>query len=115
MTVRSPALIDPAELLAAIDTGRSPVILDVRSRTEYDAGHVPGAVHAPFWRVRAAMRRLGLPAATPLIVYCGHGPRAYLAGAALKRLGYESITYLAGHMAVWTRRGLRQERGQERA
>jgi rhodanese-related sulfurtransferase len=81
----------------------------VRSRAEYAAAHVPGALHLPFWQVKSGAPSLALKVDQPVVVYCGHGPRAYLAGAALRRLGFLSITYLAGHMARWTREGLPTE------
>jgi rhodanese-related sulfurtransferase len=102
--------IAPVDLLAQIESGRAPVILDVRSRKEYERGHVPGALHAPFWRVRSMIPRLHLRPDTPLVVYCGHGPRARIAAAALRVLGFQTIAYLGGHMARWTREGLREER-----
>jgi hydroxyacylglutathione hydrolase len=95
-------------LLALIERGGAPVILDVRSRQEYDRGHVPGALHVPFWLPRTAP--LDLKPGTPLVVYCQHGPRAYLAGTRLRRRGFRHITYLAGHMTRWTREGLPEKR-----
>jgi rhodanese-related sulfurtransferase len=106
---RNDLRIDPRELLAAIERGTAPVVLDVRSRTEFASGRVPGALHVPFWLVASKVPALALNPGTPLVVYCGHGPRAYLAGAALRRLGFRRITYLAGHMARWTREGLPTE------
>ena len=41
----------PTELLSLIDGGHAPAILDVRSEWEFKRGHVPGAVHIPFWKV----------------------------------------------------------------
>ena len=95
--------IAPGELLHRIEQGDPPVIVDVRSRAEFDRGHVPGAVHVPFWSVAA--HRSDIPA-TPeelLVVYCGHGPRARFAGAALRRLGFRRILYLNGHWSRWQR------------
>jgi rhodanese-related sulfurtransferase len=102
--------IEPRKLLAEIEGGAAPLIIDVRSRAEYESGHVPGALHVPFWLVRSTAHGLALKPETPVVVYCGHGPRAYLAGAALRRLGFHAITYLSGHMARWTREGLPTER-----
>ena len=97
------ASIDPAELQALIEAGQPPAILDVRSEKEYERGHVPGARLVPFTRVKATLPTLNIPPDTPLVVYCGHGPRAYMAGAALRRLGFRQITYLKGHMSRWLR------------
>ncbi len=58
-------------------------MLDVRSGAEFDAGHIPGSINIPFWAVpwRAADLRVG--ADHPIVVYCGHGPRALFARAVL--------------------------------
>ena len=67
---------------------------------------MPGAIHfrsgvsARQWRTLDAMRD------HPVVVYCGHGPRAYIAGAALKRRGFTNVTYLEGHMKKWKQLGL---------
>ncbi|MEO5742242.1 MAG: rhodanese-like domain-containing protein [Vicinamibacterales bacterium] len=93
--------ITPDALMVQIGSGAPPVILDVRSKHEYDEGHVPGAVHIPFWQVGRQWQKLAPMRESPIVVYCGHGPRAYLAGAALRRRGFSNVVYLAGHMKKW--------------
>ena len=99
----------PTELLARIDTGRPPAILDVRSAWEFKRGHVPGAVHVPFWTVSAHLAEIPGTPADPIVVYCGHGPRAWRAGGVLRRHGFTNVIYLAGHMHGWRQAGLREE------
>ena len=106
----------PGELLARITAGNPPTILDVRSRREFARGHVPGAVHIPFWTIVNPWRRnpqplldklarsaSGAPDGQSLVVYCELGPRAWLAGALLGRRGFGRIEYLDGHMFRWRR------------
>jgi rhodanese-related sulfurtransferase len=107
-TVRDDA-ISPATLLDRIDR-EALTILDVRSPGEYAAGHVPGAVNIPFMTVLAGSDDVRAPKSQTVVVYCGHGPRAWLAGEALRWRGYARVTYLRGHMAAWRRAGLREER-----
>jgi rhodanese-related sulfurtransferase len=102
--------IDPRELLRLIEAGKAPPIVDVRTGFEYAGGHVPGAVNAPFHGIRAHADVLPADRAAPLVVYCGHGPRARIAAFFLRRLGYRRLAYLQGHMAGWRRRRLREER-----
>lgn len=100
----------PKELLERIKAGTSPAIVDVRSPGEFSAGHVPGAVNLP---LPALLAGDGPPAEAfgePLVLYCGHGPRAYLAAAALRARGFRRIRFLRGHMAGWRRAGLPEER-----
>jgi rhodanese-related sulfurtransferase len=105
----------PQDLQQRIEAGTAPAILDVRSRLEYASGHVPGAVFIPFWAlsfVGAPFLTWRVPAAReePLVVYCGHGPRAWMAGAALRKRGFRDIQYLDGHWARWKRDGRPVER-----
>jgi rhodanese-related sulfurtransferase len=98
------------ELFAAIEAGAAPPVLDVRTPAEFAAGHVPGAINIPFQQVSRRTAELKAARERPLLVYCGHGPRAWMAGAALRRAGFRYISYLKGHMAAWRRAGLREER-----
>jgi rhodanese-related sulfurtransferase len=98
-----------SDLLARISVGTAPNILDVRSREEFTRGHVPGALHIPFWKLLRRAPAIPMSLDDPLVVYCEHGPRAWLAGAALKRRGFQRVVYLDGHMSAWRRAGLREE------
>jgi rhodanese-related sulfurtransferase len=103
--------ITATALLARIDAGQAPVILDVRSRAEFVGGHVPGARHIPFWRISRRIGELAIPPDDEVVVYCGHGPRAVMAARALRRHGLTRITYLDGHYSKWRTAGLREEKG----
>ena len=102
--------VQPEELFAQIDAHAAPLILDVRSSTEFRAGHLPGAVHLPFWS--AFFRAAQLPARRhdPVVVYCGHGPRAQLAATALRLRGFTDVRLLCGHMSKWRAAGRPIER-----
>ena len=85
------------------------LVVDTRSRFEYRRGHVPGAVHVPFWT--APFRRLPVTdRAAPVVAYCGHGPRAWMARLALRARGFGVVRLLDGHFARWRREGRRIER-----
>jgi len=103
--------ISPHDLLARIRAGTAPLILDVRSRAEFLAGRVPGARHVPFWAV--AFRRRAIPAGPddPIVVYCGQGPRAAMARAALGLRGFTRVLDLDGHWDRWVRERLPTEAG----
>ena len=106
----APDHISPEQLLAAIESGHPPPIIDVRTQGEYDAGHVPGAKHIPFYEILARRAEIGAPSQT-VVVYCAHGPRAGLAKFQLWAAGFDRVRYLDGHMSKWTARGLPVETG----
>jgi hydroxyacylglutathione hydrolase len=60
------------------------VVVDVRQRDEYDAGHLPGAVHLPVQDVD--VRTHELPPGE-LWIHCRSGYRAGIAASVLQRLG----------------------------
>ena len=85
--------------------------MDVRSRSEFEEGRIPGAIHIPFW---AAIGRSSRIPATPndlIVIYCAHGPRAGIAKAALRSAGFRNLVYLEGHMTSWQKAGFPQETG----
>lgn len=95
--------ISREELLARIEAGDPPPILDVRSGGEYAASHVPGAVHAPFHSLLRHRGRIPAPEreGDPIVVYCEHGPRAGIARAQLALAGSGPVLFLEGHMSAW--------------
>lgn len=73
-------------------------VVDVRQRNEYDAGHLPGAVHVELGDVG----HTPLPGG-PVSVMCGHGERAMSAASILERAGNRDVTVLTGGPHDWSR------------
>jgi len=109
VSASTPDRVTPEALLASLGAGTAPVIVDVRTRREYDAGHVPGAIHVPFYTLLVRQDDVPGPRERPVIVYCQHGPRAGVARLALRLAGFTDVRYLDGHMSGWQARGLPQE------
>ena len=105
----TPDRMTPDALLASIGAGTAPLIVDVRTRREYEAGHVPGAIHIPFYTLLVRQDDIPGPRERPVVVYCEHGPRAGVARLALRLTGFTDVRYLDGHMSGWKERGLPKE------
>ena len=73
-------------------------LLDVRTPGEFAAGHVPGALNIPVDDLRG--RLADVPRDKPLAVYCGVGPRAYLACRILNQEGFRTAN-LSGGLKTW--------------
>jgi hydroxyacylglutathione hydrolase len=90
----TPALDIPA--LAERLKREEVVVLDVRSTSEWGAGHVEGSVHAPYQRLRDeipdALRSAG---GRPLAVICESGVRSALAASFLRRAGVGNVEHVA--------------------
>lgn len=89
------------------------VVLDVRPRDEFLAGHIPGALSVPLDQLDAALARL--PRTTQIVAYC-RGPYCVLAPQAVERLRAEgfSARRLEDGMPEWRLAGLPVAAGEDR-
>src|SRR5467141_4165716 len=86
-----------ADLLRSSDVQ----LADVREKDEWDAGHVPGAVHVPksFLEQWAEDR---IPDKTKTtVLYCAGGVRSAMAADTLQTLGYTNVISMAGGFNRW--------------
>ncbi len=85
-------------------------LLDVRERSEWDEGHIPGSVFAPWHDLHAVPD--GLDPARPVAVLCASGQRAATAASLLRRLGAAEVLHVVdGGVPTWDRLGHPLERG----
>lgn len=80
------------EQLAAADP--RPMLVDVRTPTEFAAGHLPDAVNIPIDELRDRLHELS--PAEPVVTYCQVGQRGYLAQRILKQRGYDARNLSGG-------------------
>lgn len=78
-------------------------VIDVRGRTEWDAGHIDGALHVPLGDLRQRLEELP---STPLLVHCQSGVRSAVATSLLHRLGRTDAVNIRGGFAAWIAAGL---------
>ena len=77
-------------------------VLDVRERTEWDAGHVSGSVHRPYHDLHAVPD--GIDPARPVAAVCSSGHRAATAASLLERHGAREVIHVVdGGIPAWLR------------
>lgn len=81
--------------LAPEECGDWAVLLDVRMREEYEAGHLPGAMNIPLAEIRAAAERL--PRDRIYAVYCDTGGRSAAAAWLLCERGFDARRLRSPH------------------
>lgn len=69
--------------------------LDVRTKAEYDAGHIPGTVHIPVDVLRDNLHLLDR--SKPIYVNCQSGLRSYIACRILSGSGYDCYNLSGGY------------------
>ena len=89
-----PVMALPMITVDALASLTNPFILDVRSQSEYDEGHIPGSTRVPVGRLMWQLD--ALPLETPLVVHCQSGVRATVSMSALHAAGFTNAVELEG-------------------
>jgi rhodanese-related sulfurtransferase len=107
---------EAARLLDAPERGGWHFV-DVREESEFEAGHVPGAVLVPrgFLEVKADLTHAKRDPwledrGRKLVLYCGGGNRSALAARTLQQMGFTNVVSLREGWSGWTKRGYPVER-----
>jgi len=96
------SFISMAELQARVASGNlGLILLDVREKDAYKAGHIEGAQHLPRGQLELRVNN-DLPDPTArILVVCEFGHISTLAAATLRELGFAHATALDGGMKAW--------------
>ncbi|MBO8157051.1 MAG: rhodanese-like domain-containing protein [Bacillaceae bacterium] len=74
-------------------------VIDVRTKPEYDEGHIPGAVLIPLQELESRLNELDK--GTPYIIVCRSGNRSQQASEILVENGFAKIYNTSGGMNQW--------------
>ena len=97
------------ELRERLEAGDDLQVLDVRERTEWDVGHIPGSVHMPYHDIHGLPDELD--PGRPVAVVCSSGQRAAPAASLLRRHGAGAVLHVVdGGVPRWERSGWPVER-----
>ncbi len=107
------AEVPAQELRRRLGDQRPPQILDVRTRTEFRHGHIPGAVNLPINELRAGLADLGLSTDCAVVAICLSAHRSIPAVRLLRSMGFDAAQ-LQGGMHAWQREGLPTQKEDER-
>ncbi len=93
-----------------IYNNKKPVVIDIRTQKEYDAGSIPGAVHIPRGVLEFKIHKeeswsgsgFSPPEKSePVFLFCRTGGRGSLATKSLMQLGYTNIHSIQGGWEAW--------------
>ena len=87
-------------------------MLDVRTREEYEAGHVPGSIWAPGGQAVQATDEYVAVRGGWLVLICDGFGRSIMTAGWLKRMGFPHVAVLEGGVPAWERSGRPLETGQ---
>jgi len=89
------------DLKARLDSGRPPILLDVRQDWETKLCRLENSIHIPIEEIE--LRTEELDPGSEIVVYCHQGVRSAAVADYRRGLGFTNVKNLAGGLDSWAR------------
>jgi len=80
-------------------------LVDVREESEWNAGHLPGAIHLSKGIIERDIEKTIPDHNAEIVLYCGGGFRSALAADNLQKMGYTNVISMDGGFGGWKQAG----------
>lgn len=88
--------ITPEEANKRLESEKGIILLDVRTKEEYESGHIKGSMLIPVDNLKTEAENKLKDKDSPIFVYCRSGNRSVTAANILVNLGYKNVHNLGG-------------------
>lgn len=100
----------PDEIAQRVSAGEF-LVLDVRSDSEWNGGHIPQAQHRFLGKLDETISSINSD--KPILAHCGSGIRSAIAASILQAAGFDQVHNLDGGFSAWKKAGLPVETDQD--
>jgi sulfur-carrier protein adenylyltransferase/sulfurtransferase len=98
--------VTPGEVDQLRASGAPPVLIDVREASEWEQGHIPGAVHISKSYIEQQCEAAAPDRDAEVILYCAGGVRSLFAAQTLQEMGYTNVASMSRGFQGWKSEGL---------
>ena len=88
------------EVVNLVNTEKA-VVVDIRDRKEFEAGHIVDAVNIPYASLESRIDELTSYKERPIVLACKMGQHSGQAGTLLRKNGFENVSRLRGGITDW--------------
>ncbi len=93
----------PYELAEFLKKKKDIVLIDARSREEYEVFHLEGALNVDYTEIEKVEVELKIPKEKQIILYCTMGNRSGYAATTLRKIGYANAVNVMGGVMSYAR------------
>lgn len=97
--------VTPAAVRALQSRSIPFTLIDVREKSEFDQGHIPGAIHLSKGVIERDIEQRIPNKGSPLILYCQKGFRSVIAADNLRKMGYANLASMVTGIEGWRQAG----------
>lgn len=103
--------ITPEQAKEMLEKGdKDLLLLDVRTKDEYNSGHIKGAKLIPVQLLTGMIDEIAEYSGKKVLVYCAVGGRSSKASGMLQEKGFKTIYNMDGGIQQWSRLGYKIEK-----
>jgi len=84
------------EFCSMLKDGNDLLVIDVREKSEFQAGHLQGSIHLGKGIIERDIAKQGIEQDHRIVLYCGGGFRSALAADNLRKMGWSNVYSLWG-------------------
>lgn len=95
--------VNTAEAVDLVASGAR--LIDVRESSEWEEGHIPGAVHIGRSYLEQQIEGAVADRETPVVLYCAGGVRSLFSAQVLAEMGYTNLASMKGGFQAWKSEG----------
>lgn len=95
------SVIDPIAARELLRLNPDALFVDVRTASEFESAHIPGAINLPLTQIDAHLQRVVSDAGGRLVLVCQGGSRAQRCQTILGSAGLSDTVVLEGGMNAW--------------
>ncbi len=93
------------DVKARLDRGDKFLLIDVREESEWNKGHLPGALYLGKGVIERDVEERVPDTGAEIVLYCGGGFRSALAADNLQKMGYTNVWSMDGGYRDWKEKG----------
>ncbi len=93
--------VSPANAIRLMNNHSDALIVDIRTSSEFDGGHIKGAKNLPLNDLSKSVDGITAHKDKPVLIYCNSGNSAGRAIKILRHAGFGKISNLEGGIAAW--------------
>jgi rhodanese-related sulfurtransferase len=93
--------MSPWRLKMMVNQDRAPVLIDVRTPTEFNSFHIPDAINVPFPATLAELAAASPDPTRPVLIICMSGHRSSFVVKQMQDGGYTNVHNLTWGMMAW--------------
>jgi thioredoxin 1 len=99
--------LSPQEFYTQINTPTNKIVLDVRTKEEFNSGHIDRAINIDWNEATFESLTEKLDKKTPVYIYCLSGGRSSFAAKSLRERGFIKVIELSGGTLAWKKNKLK--------